>query len=461
MRGEDRGQRVDGGHQAFIAQVGAAVFCPSLPEGCRVGRVLVQALPPEGDEVVLALLPHDVVAAVHPRVGAPALSRPVVAEGHIGVPHHHLEARVHAVAALEEFAAQAVGVHVVAHLHHQLVVDERHHVQVAAVAVHGVAIAGRGQRRLHQVDLVLDVLALLGPQVLGVRFLVLEMDDAVLKGLAVAVHGMVFRNIGHLVHVVHLHQVAARERVALAARLAQIEAVLALRDDLGEHIHPIVGPVDDEFAVAPQRREFHPGPCDFQGQHVAYHALVGIGGQQRPVVVFRHPQDGDFLLLAATLQRFLQGAEGVGLLRAVVVGRVAAVAQGNQPLVVDTLPRVGRCVGIVEVPLAVVDDLHAGFDALRPHDGIAAYLNPHNGQVGRVEPHLRVVRREVARRLGATRHHRGQRHRQCRQPPLRHPKANSHFHNTKVYKNIIRDTYAVCGVMTPWMLSMYLARGSI
>ena len=106
-------------------------------------------------------------------------------------------------------------------------------------------------------------------------------------------------------------------------------------------------------------------------------------------------------IVVATVQRLLQRAQRVGLLGAVVVGGIAAVAQGDIALVVDALTRVTQRVGIVEPALAVVDDLHAGADAVVATNLLTIHLNPHDGQVGRVQAHASVVGREILRPLVA------------------------------------------------------------
>ena len=73
------------------------------------------------------------------------------------------------------------------------------------------------------------------------------------------------------------------------------------------------------------------------------------------------------------------------------------------PLVVDVLPRMGNGVAIVALAIAVMDDFHAATDDITAHDGVAPDLNPHDGQVGRVDGHCRVLRREIHGSLHAER----------------------------------------------------------
>ena len=244
---------------------------------------------------------QDIVVAVYPRVGAPALVVVGVAIGQVHVPHHHLEARVLAVTTLEELAAQAVSVHVVAQFHGQLVVDKILHIQV--LVIDGSLAREIGPQRLfHLVDAARDVCHLLRCQFLVVGRLVLEVDIIAIVSYAGVAHGMVFGYIGHLaVGAVHLHDVATGDGVTTQARVRQIQARLALGDDLGKDKHAIVGAIQVEFAVTTLRRVLHPRARHLKGQQVAHHALVGIGGKQCPVVILAHTQNIHLLFHAAIL----------------------------------------------------------------------------------------------------------------------------------------------------------------
>ena len=191
LHGQDVGQRVHRGHDALVAQVSLTVLRPALLEGGGVGRVAVQPVPPEGHQVNVFLLVQHVVVLIDPGVGAPALPDLAVPEGQVHVPQHHLEARIHTVAALVEFAAQAVAVHVVAQLGNQLIGDERLHVDVAAVARVGVEISWRCQHAFHLVDAVVDVFHLFGLQIVIAGKLVLDEDAVARQRLAVGCDGVI------------------------------------------------------------------------------------------------------------------------------------------------------------------------------------------------------------------------------------------------------------------------------
>ena len=201
--------------------------------------------------------------------------------------------------------------------------------------------------------------------------------------------------MGHFVGTVNFHDVAASEVIARLARVGQVEAVLALGNDLGENVHAIVGAIEDKLAKPPLGRIFNPWPGELEGQQVAHHALVGVRGQQRPVIVLAHAQDCDLLFHAALFQRLVQRTEGIGFLVAASKRGVAAVAQGNIAIIVDVLARVPHRVGPIKLALTVVDNLHPGCDALIALDILAVHVKPHDGQVGGGQPDILVVRRII------------------------------------------------------------------
>ena len=206
----------------------------------------------------ITLAVHDVVVLIHPGVGAPSLVIISVAIGQVHVPHHHLETRVHAVAALEELAAQAVGIHVVRQLLGYLVVDEVGHIKVFLIIgfARGPVIPQRG---LHFMDAPSDVTHLIGSQILVVGRLVLHVDVSPTVGEARRAHRMILRNIGHLaVGAVHLHDVTAGYRVAAIARIRQIKTLLAIRNHLGEDENAVVDAVKEQLTVASLGRVLHP-----------------------------------------------------------------------------------------------------------------------------------------------------------------------------------------------------------
>ena len=303
LHGDDGGQRVQRRHQAVGTQVALAILRPAHLDLCRIGRVVVEYIPPERDQIHFLFLIHDVIVAVHPGVSAPTLAIVNVAIGPVGVPDDHLEMWVNAVTSLVKLTAQPVGIHIVAQLHHQLVVDKGHHVDV-------LAIVASGKSGLHRVDSLVDVSDLLLAQVLVVGLLVLEQDVAVGIGLAIPVHRVELGPVCHVVVAVHLHQVVAGDCISLVAGAAQVQAMLALGNDLGKHKHAIVGAVQYQLAMATLRHILHPRARQFEGQHVADQAPVDARCEQGPVVVLAHAQQGHLLLLsAATLQRFGQRAE--------------------------------------------------------------------------------------------------------------------------------------------------------
>ena len=108
-----------------------------------------------------------------------------VAISDIEVPNCHLEAWVFAVTPFVEFAAQAVAVNIMAQLHRNLVVDERHH-------VNKLFVIACGKRFLHHVDAVDDVVPLSSRHFLIVRRLELEQDVLVFVRDTVCIDWMEF-----------------------------------------------------------------------------------------------------------------------------------------------------------------------------------------------------------------------------------------------------------------------------
>ena len=147
-------------------------------------------------------------------------------------------------------------------------------------------------------------------------------------------------------------------------------------------MHAVINTVEEDLAQPSLRHILHHGPGQFLRQQVANHALVAVGCHQCPVVILGHSHEAHVHFAAASLEWLVDGADGVGLLGAVVESGVATMADGDIAFVVDALAGVGCGVGIVEFSLAVVDDGHACPDALVAHDGIPVHVNPHDGQIG-------------------------------------------------------------------------------
>ena len=240
-----------------------------------------------------------------------------VAESQIQVPQDHLEARVNAVAALVELGAQAVSVHVVGQLVDQLVIHERLHVDILAVALDRVFEIGRRKGVLHLVNSIVDVLDLGRGQVLIVGRLVLEKDVAVgIDRGSRGADGMILGDVYRLIFSAHLHNIAACEGIALLAGVVQVEAVFAFGNGLAQDVHTIIDAVEIDLAQAALGRVFHPGTRHLKGQQVAYHAPVAVGRHEHPLVVLAHAQNVHLLLVIAHLQGLAQGTELIGFLGA-------------------------------------------------------------------------------------------------------------------------------------------------
>ena len=176
---------------------------------------------------------------------------------------------------------------------------------------------------------------------------------------------MELRGISHFaVGAVHLHDIATSNGVTLRARVGQIQAVLALGNDFGEDVYAIIGAVEEQFTETALRGVFHPRARHLKGQQIPHHTLVGIGSQQGPVVVLAHAQNLDLLLLATLFKRLVKRTERIGLLITHAKRRTSTVAQCHITLIVDGLARMGNRIGIIELSVAVMDNLHASSDAL-------------------------------------------------------------------------------------------------
>ena len=390
-------QRVDGRPQAIITQVGLAHLGPASPALQHIIVVRNQPLPPEGDHRVARGMEIGIHAR-HPIAGKITLVVATVTEGKVEVPDDHLETRVNTVPVFIELGTQPIGIHIVAKLADDLIVHERLHVDILAVTLLGILEVVGGKRILHSVNRSVDVVDLIPSHVLIVRRLVLEEDIAILIGnRAVGIGGMMLGDVGHLVIGSHLHEVAARQLVARFARVAQIEAVNPLGHHFTEDIHTIVDAIEIDFTQPPLGSVFHPRPCRLKGEQVADHALVGIRSQQCPVVVLAHAQDRYLLLVITLIKGLAQRPERVRFLVTAAVGRVAPIADGDVALIVDVLPGMSNRVTVVELPLAVVNDLHAPPDALVAVYCCAVHIYPHDGQVGRVDDYRLVVRWKIIR----------------------------------------------------------------
>ena len=276
-----------------------------------------------------------------------------------------------------------------------LVVDEIGHVDVFLVAG-GTRRPVIPQRVLHLIDAPRDIVHLILGQLLVVGRLVLEVDVLVHVAGSRTAHGMILGSVNHFIlGAVHLHDVSTRDRVTALARVGQINAVFALGDDLGEDIHTIVSPVEEKFAETALGGIFHPWSGHLKGQHVTHHALVGIRGQQGPVVVLAHAQDIHLLLDATIFQRLVQRAEGVRFLVTHAERRTATITQCHIALVVDGLTGMSHRVGIVELTLTVVQNLHAGRDAFIAVDVLPINIKPHDGQIGGRQLDILVVGRVI------------------------------------------------------------------
>jgi hypothetical protein len=117
-----------------------------------------------------------------------------------------------------------------------------------------------------------------------------------------------------LVVAVDFDMIVAGEVATILARVVEWQALFPFSHSLAEYEHPIVCAIEEEFAQTPFGYEVEIGPRQFKRQQVAYHALVGIGCQHCPVVVFSHAQEFGLEFLASLLKGLVDEFERIGFL---------------------------------------------------------------------------------------------------------------------------------------------------
>ena len=133
--------------------------------------------------------------------------------------------------------------------------------------------------------------------------------------VAVAVNGVILRLIIlRLVVTVYLHEVVSGQIAVVLTRIVEVETFLTLAHPLGHDEHSVICSVENDLAELCVGHEVEIRTSQFEGEHIAYHALVGERGKQRPVVVLAHAHYLDLLFLASLLERFVQRAERVWFL---------------------------------------------------------------------------------------------------------------------------------------------------
>ena len=162
--------------------------------------------------------------------------------------------------------------------------------------------------------------------------------------------------------MIDAHMIVAREIALHFPRFAQVKAVLSFRHHFRQGKYAIVCTVEEDLAHLGTRDPVEPGASQLERQHVTKHCLIAPGSNQRPFVVFGHTEYLHLLLLSAIIGQHIafQRAEAIGLLVRLVERRVAAVFQRYPSLIVDMLSGIGNGVGMVFLPVAIVDDFHLG-----------------------------------------------------------------------------------------------------
>ncbi|CCZ14874.1 unknown [Prevotella sp. CAG:487] len=303
------------------------------------------------------------------------------------------------LAVLIQVGAQTVAVDVERELCREHVVDERSLVDVLAVAALRVAVVACAERSLHIVYRLVQCRLRAGRQfgeVIVFGRLVLVCYPTRGQFVSAAVHGMILRPVVlWLVVAVYLHVEVSGEIAVVLARVVKVETILSLAHTFRHDEHSIISAVENELAELCVRHIVEIRARQFEGEHIAYHALVGERGEQRPVVVLAHTHYLHLLLLASLLERFVQRAERVWLLFRAVERRVASVFQPHISLIVHLLVRMGYGVTVVVLSLSVVNNLHPRRDTVLTLYHLSVYVDEDNRHVGSRKPHIRIVSRLV------------------------------------------------------------------
>ena len=113
---------------------------------------------------------------------------------------------------------------------------------------------------------------------------------------------------------VYLHEVVSGQIAVVLTRIVEVKTFLTLAHPLGHDEHSVICSVENDLAELCVWHEVEIRTSQFEGEHIAYHALVGERGKQRPVVVLAHAHYLDLLFLASLLEWFVQRTERVWFL---------------------------------------------------------------------------------------------------------------------------------------------------
>ena len=214
--------------------------------------------------------------------------------------------------------------------------------------------------------------------------------------VAVAVYGVILRLIIlRFVVTVYFHVIVTGQIAAVFARIVEVKTVLSLSHTLRHDEHSVICSVENKLAKLGVRHIVEVRASQFEGEHVAYHALVGERSEQRPVVVLAHSHYLHLLLLASLLERFVQRTERVWLLVRAVERRVAAISQRHIAFIIHFLVRISYRVAIVVLAFAVVNDFHPGCDTVLTLYHPPVNIDEDNRHIGLRQFHVGIVGRQI------------------------------------------------------------------
>ena len=310
--GEQMSLTVDEGVDGLVAEHGLAERLVALLHGAAERGVLEQPLPHGRRGVVAGPF-------VAPGFGVVGIGEVAVAVGEVIVPHGAGDklaaAAVTTLAVLVEVGAALIAVGVEAELGVDEIVHERGHVDVAGIAFHGVGKRVGLYHLFDGVHIALDIVELFGLELFLFRIDARPDDLAGHDAFADA------RDLGAergvvVAEGVDAQQVAARQVApAGVAGLhgADVHAFLAAFDGFAEDVDAAVVAIDGELAHHGARSPVAHVAPQLEGQRVAQHRDVVVGGEKHPVAVGGHAEQADGeggAVVVARLERVFLLVEG-------------------------------------------------------------------------------------------------------------------------------------------------------
>lgn len=280
---DDADQTVDDAVHSVEVQGAAPTFhfVPSFIEVATVGVVFIQLVPEIGAGVVAVVELQHVVSR-------PSHGTEVVAVRQVEVPRR--AGAQFAAAVLVEEGALLVDIHVGGELPDNHKVDEGGDVDECGKPGADILVLMVNGRK-NRVEVLLDVMALLRGDGLWFRVVidVIDILPEVVRGGGPGGHVTAGELVGlHDVASAHLGQAGVG-----AVHRHNVHAIFVNLDFLRQKIESAVVAVDDDLAVAGARRVVPQGAVEVVGETVAQEGGVVVHRVQNPVVLGRHPEEGD------------------------------------------------------------------------------------------------------------------------------------------------------------------------